>query len=72
LASAELALAFAPHDTCSDSRVRKINILCDRLSLMGCLHEKHAFTCKELAEVINEPQQEFVPANLRIIRKRET
>ena len=45
---------------------RKINILCDRLLLMGRLDEKHAFTGKEVAEVINELQQEFAPADLRV------
>lgn len=38
---------------------RKINILCDRLLLMGRLDEKHAFTEKEVAEVIDDLQQEF-------------
>lgn len=47
---------------------RKINILCDRLLLMGRLDEKHAFTGKEVAEVINELQQEFAPADLRVNR----
>ena len=44
---------------------RKINILCDRLLLMGCLDEKHAFTGKEVAAVIDDLQQEFAPAALR-------
>jgi len=44
---------------------RKINILCDRLLLMGRLDEKHAFTVKEVDAVINELQQEFAPADLR-------
>ena len=46
---------------------RKINILCDRLLLMGRLDEKHAFTVTEVAAVINELQQEFAPADLRVI-----
>ncbi len=45
---------------------RKINILCDRLLLMGCLDEKHAFTGKDVADVIGELQQEFAPADLRV------
>ena len=45
---------------------RKINLLCDRLLLMGRLDEKHAFTGKEVAEVINELQQEFAPVDLRV------
>lgn len=42
---------------------RKINILCDRLLLMGCLDEKHSFTDKEVVEVIGELQQEIAPAD---------
>jgi len=41
---------------------RRINILCDRLLLMGRLDEKHAFTSKEVGDVIAELQQEFAPA----------
>ena len=44
---------------------RKINILCDRLLLMGFMDEKHAFTGKEVASVIDELHQEFAPAPLR-------
>jgi putative secretion ATPase (PEP-CTERM system associated) len=44
---------------------RKINVLCDRLLLMGHLDEKHALTGKEVAEVIDELQQEFAPAPMR-------
>ena len=47
---------------------RKINILCDRLLLMGRLEEKHAFTGKEVADVVNELQQEFAPADSRVDR----
>ena len=43
---------------------RKINILCDRLLLMGCLDEKHSFTDKEVVQVIGELQQELAPADL--------
>ncbi len=45
---------------------RKINILCDRLLLMGRLDEKHAMTVKEVAVVINELQMEFAPADLQV------
>jgi putative secretion ATPase (PEP-CTERM system associated) len=45
---------------------RKINVLCDRLLLMGRLDEKHAITGKEVAEVIDELNQEFAPADLRV------
>jgi putative secretion ATPase (PEP-CTERM system associated) len=44
---------------------RKINILCDRLLLMGFMDEKHAFTGKEVGTVIDELHQEFAPAPLR-------
>lgn len=44
---------------------RKINALCDRLLLMGRLDEKHAFTGKEVAEVIADLKQEFAPPALQ-------
>ena len=47
---------------------RKINVLCDRLLLMGRLDEKHAFTGKEVAEVMHELQQEFASVDLRVNR----
>jgi len=48
---------------------RKINILCDRVLLMGHLEEKHAITGKEVAEVIGELQQEFAFADPRVGQK---
>ena len=48
---------------------RKINILCDRLLLMGRLDEKHAITVNEVADVVNELQQEFAPADLHVGQK---
>jgi len=45
---------------------RNINALCDRLLLMGRLDGKHAFTEKEVAEVIADLREEFAPARLRI------
>ena len=47
---------------------RKINILCDRLLIMGRLDEKHAFTGKEVAEVTSELLQEFAPVDRRVNR----
>jgi putative secretion ATPase (PEP-CTERM system associated) len=41
---------------------RKINVLCDRLLLMGCMDEKHEITGREVGEVIAELQIEFAPA----------
>jgi putative secretion ATPase (PEP-CTERM system associated) len=40
---------------------RKINILCDRLMLMGCLDQKHAFTAAEVGVVTEEMHQELAP-----------
>jgi general secretion pathway protein A len=48
---------------------RKINILCDRLLLMGRLDEKHAFTGKEVAEVTSELLQEFAPVDRRRVNR---
>ena len=45
---------------------RKINLLCDRLLLMGRLDEKHALTGKEVAEVITDLEQEFPTAAQQI------
>jgi len=45
---------------------RKINILCDRLLLMGVLDKRHAFTVKDVATVTGELQQEFSPAGPRL------
>jgi hypothetical protein len=38
---------------------RKINGLCDRLLLMGCLENLHHFSSAEVEEVIRDVQQEF-------------
>jgi hypothetical protein len=38
---------------------RKINALCDRLLLMGCLEKLHCFGGLEVHEVIHDIQQEF-------------
>ena len=43
---------------------RKINTLCDRLLLMGCLEKLHGFGGSEVDEVIRDIQQEFdLPTN---------
>jgi general secretion pathway protein A len=44
---------------------RRINLLCDRLLLMGFMDEKHALTGAEVGEVISELNQEFTPASVR-------
>jgi hypothetical protein len=38
---------------------RRINGLCDRLLLMGCLENLHHFSSAEVEEVIQDVQQEF-------------
>ena len=43
---------------------RKINLLCDRILLMGRLDKKHEFTVKDVTEVNDELQEELAPANL--------
>ncbi|HEX9720907.1 MAG TPA: XrtA/PEP-CTERM system-associated ATPase [Ramlibacter sp.] len=45
---------------------RKINIMCDRLLLLGRLDELHAFTGSEVAKVIEELPQEFAPPGPRV------
>lgn len=39
---------------------RKINTLCDRLLLLGCLEEKHALGSQDIEEVIRDLQQEML------------
>jgi general secretion pathway protein A len=56
--------AFAAIHQFTGGIPRKINILCDRLLLLGRLDEKHAFTDKEVAQVIAELPQERALANL--------
>jgi putative secretion ATPase (PEP-CTERM system associated) len=50
---------------------RKINLLCDRLLLMGRLDEKHAFAEHEVAEVIHELRQEFAFGDLPLDSEEE-
>ena len=61
--------AFASIYEYTDGIPRKINALCDRLLLMGCLEQLHGFGSSEVNEVISDIQQEFaIPiasANLR-------
>lgn len=40
---------------------RKINYLCDRLLLLGRMDEKHAFSAKDVFEVIDDMKNEFGP-----------
>ena len=43
---------------------RRINVLCNRLLLLGYMDEKHAITGNDVAIVIEEMEQEFAPTNL--------
>lgn len=49
---------------------RKINMLCDRLLLMGRLEEKHAFVENDVTEVISELRREFAFAEPLLDRGR--
>jgi len=40
---------------------RRINVLCNRLLLLGYMDEKHAITGSDVALVIEDMQQEFAP-----------
>ena len=51
--------AFAAIYDYSGGIPRKINSLCDRLLLMGCLEKLHGFGGSEVDEVIRDIQQEF-------------
>ena len=45
---------------------RKINILCDRLMLMGRLEEKHAFSATDVRVVIDDMNEDFAPLDLNL------
>jgi putative secretion ATPase (PEP-CTERM system associated) len=53
--------AFAAIHQYTGGIPRKVNVLCDRLLLMGRLDELHALTGKEVARVIEDMQQELAP-----------
>jgi putative secretion ATPase (PEP-CTERM system associated) len=58
--------AFAAIHQYAGGIPRKINILCDRLMLMGCLDKKHALTGADVAVVTAEMQQELSPDAWRV------
>lgn len=60
--------AFAAIHVYSGGIPRKINVLCDRLLLLGRLDKKHEFSGKQVAEVVEELQQEFAPPMLQASR----
>jgi putative secretion ATPase (PEP-CTERM system associated) len=53
--------AFAAIHEFTGGIPRKVNILCDRLLLLGYLDKKHAFTAAEVAVVTDEMRQELAP-----------
>lgn len=50
--------AFAAIHQASDGIPRRINMICDRLLLLGFLGQKEAFTLDDVNEVVTEMQQE--------------
>ena len=54
--------AFAAIHRQSGGIPRKINLLCNRLLLLGCMDEKRALDAGDVAVVIEEMTQEFAPA----------
>jgi general secretion pathway protein A len=53
--------AFAAIHQYAGGIPRRINILCERLMLMGSLDQKHAFSAAEVAVVTDEMRQELTP-----------
>lgn len=53
--------AFSAIHQYSGGIPRRINVLCDRLLLMGCLEQKHALIGADVEMVAEEMQQEFAP-----------
>jgi len=45
---------------------RRINVICDRLMLLGSLDKKHAFTAAEVALVTDEMHQDLAPDAWRV------
>jgi putative secretion ATPase (PEP-CTERM system associated) len=58
--------AFAAIHAYSGGIPRKINLLCDRLLLLGRLDKKHEFGGNEVMGVVDELQQEFAPTMLQV------
>lgn len=53
--------AYEAIHQCSGGIPRKINLLCDRVLMMGRLDKKHEFTGKDVTEVNDEVQEELSP-----------
>src|SRR5688572_8947375 len=62
--------AFAAIHEYTGGIPRRINILCDRQLLMGCLDKKHAFTAADVGVVTEEMQQELAPDAWRVSQQR--
>jgi general secretion pathway protein A len=62
--------AFAAIHEYAGGIPRRINILCDRLMLLGCVDQKHALTGAEVAAVTEEMQQELAPDAWRANQER--
>jgi general secretion pathway protein A len=58
--------AFAAIHQYSGGIPRSINILCDRLMLLGSLDKKHAFSAAEVSLVTDEMQQDLAPDPWRL------
>jgi general secretion pathway protein A len=58
--------AFAAIHQYAGGIPRRINIVCDRLMLMGSLDKKHALTSADVAVVTDEMQQELTPDAWRL------
>ena len=43
---------------------RRINVLCNRLLLLGCMDEKHSLTADDVGTVIDDMHQEFAAHEL--------
>jgi putative secretion ATPase (PEP-CTERM system associated) len=61
--------AFAAIHAYAAGIPRRVNILCDRLMLMGCLDKKHAFSSADVAVVTGELHQELAPADPLVRRE---
>ena len=57
--------AFAAIHQYTGGIPRKINVMCDRLLLMGSLDKKHAVGAEEVGSLVEELQQEFAPLEQR-------
>jgi general secretion pathway protein A len=62
--------AFAGIHHFSGGVPRKINALCDRLLLMGCLDQKHSVAGRDVVAVIEELRHELVPADAPAAQER--